>query len=164
MTERYASFSKDRIYRYRLALIWDREKPRINFLMLNPSTADEISNDPTVERCERRARMWGYGAVIITNIFAFRSTNPDGLKKTLDPIGTLNDKWIIQEACESQMVVCAWGNHGFLLNRGTRVKFMLMQQKVKPHFLRLAATGQPCHPLYLPYSLEPQPWPFIESV
>ena len=56
-----AVYSDCERYRYLLTRVWG-PGPKALFVMLNPSTATEVQNDPTVERCERRARALGYGA------------------------------------------------------------------------------------------------------
>lgn len=157
-----AEFSDCGNYRYRL---W-REfrvpdaKPmwRINFIMLNPSTADHDSNDPTVERCMRRAIDWGYDALDVTNIFALRSTDPYVLKAHAEPIGASNDEAIVSVAQQADTVIVAWGQHGTLGNRSKAVLDMLREAGVDPLALKVAVNGLPCHPLYLPYSLEPKPY------
>ena len=89
-----AFFSKDRIYRYALWRIWDYDLPKVLFIGLNPSTADEFKNDPTIRRCMRYSYDWGYGGYIMGNIFGYRSTDPRNLKKVKDPIGLDNDFWL----------------------------------------------------------------------
>lgn len=158
--DREALFSQDRKYRYSLTIKWGVGE-LINFLMLNPSTADEVQNDPTVERCERRARMWGYSGVIITNIFALRSTDPHGLYMDSNPVGSVaNDVAIIRMAHKSQgNIICGWGGHGELNGRGLTVKTNLHLAGFPLMYLRMSkATGQPWHPLYVPYSELPQEW------
>jgi hypothetical protein len=146
-----ATFSPCRRYRYTLTRTWAPDNLTINFVMLNPSTADEVSNDPTVERCERRARMWNYGTLIVTNIFAWRSTDPAALREVPDPVGPGNDEAIVRASQEAQLVVCGWGKDGALLGRGAAVRRILLMGIVIPHYLRLSEkTGQPWHPLYLP--------------
>ena len=86
-----ASFSKDRIHRYTLYRVWNEELPKVLFIGLNPSTATETKNDPTIRRCMGYAKDWGYGSYIMGNIFAFRSTDPKNLRKTHDPIGSETD-------------------------------------------------------------------------
>lgn len=155
-----ARFSPCRRYRYTLERIWDHEGPVANFLMLNPSTADEINNDPTIERQCRRVRRWGlnYGGVIVTNIFAWRSTDPRALYKLDDPIGPENDDAIVEAAHRSQIVICAWGGtHGGLLGRGEAVRKRLAMFTTL-HYLQMCDNGHPSHPLYLPYDLKPQVW------
>ena len=71
-----AIYSDCERYRYSLTRVWDETGGKVHFVMLNPSTATEVQNDPTVERCERRARALGYGAFRVTNIFAWRDTDP----------------------------------------------------------------------------------------
>lgn len=155
---RKAIFSEDRRFRFSLTIIWEPELPIINFLMLNPSTADEIKNDPTVERCERRVRMWGFGGLIVTNIFALRATNPDDLYSQSVIIGKDNDIHIMKAAERAEYTVCAWGGHGKLLGRGMNVKKMLLDQDIKIAALKLSKDGQPYHPLYLPYTCEMWKW------
>jgi hypothetical protein len=151
-----AIFSPDRTYRYLLWRVWN-ESPPIHFIMLNPSTADETKNDPTVERCERRAREWGYGGVIVTNIFAYCSTNPKKLSEVKDPVGPDNDGSILTAATLASCTICGWGEHGKLLNRGREVEELL--NDFLTYALKINQEGYPSHPLYLGYELEPIPYP-----
>ena len=162
MTESGAVFSPCRRWRYRLWRRWNASQPVANFLMLNPSTADEVQLDPTCARARDFAQRWGYGALIVTNIFAFRNTNPKQMKAAADPVGPGNDAAIVRAARESALVVCAWGNHGAFLERSTRIKELLKNQKL--HALRLNANGEPAHPLYLPGKLKPISWGFSPRV
>jgi len=154
-----ARFSRCRRWRTLLWRRWDKSKPTANFLMLNPSTADEFKLDPSCTRARNYAERWGYGAVVITNIFAWRSTDPEGMRKVKDPIGRGNDRAILQAAREAAIVVCAWGNHGSHLGRGEQVMEMLLHHHLPIHFLRLNSGGDPAHPLYLPG--EPTPALFL---
>ena len=149
---RFAQFSPDGVYRYWLEIRWGNGRA-INFLMLNPSTADEQRNDPTVERCERRARMWCYPAVIITNLFAVRATDPKDMLAHQNPRGRDNDRWIVQAYAESIMTIAAWGAHGKHLQRSRRVRQDVLGGM--PLKCLKYTGGEPWHPLYLPYSLEP---------
>jgi hypothetical protein len=158
MTEAGATFSPCRRWRYLLWRRWDAAKPVANFLMLNPSTADEVKLDPTCARARDYAERWGYGALIVTNIFAFRNTDPNRMKAAQDPVGPGNDAAIVKAAKESGIVVCAWGNHGSFLERSCEVRALLSKSKIKPHALRLNANGEPAHPLYLPGRLQPIFW------
>ena len=90
----------------------DQKFAPLHFLLLNPSTADEVKNDPTVERCERRARKGGHGGLIVTNIFGWRSTDPKGLNEPEDPVGELNDKTIRAATMSAARTVCGWGSAG----------------------------------------------------
>lgn len=153
-----ARFSPCMRYRYRLWREWEPSLPTICFVMLNPSTADEVANDPTVERCQRRARECGYGRLEVVNIFALRSTDPDALKVELDPVGPENDDHIIDAASRSDVVVCAWGNHGRWLSRGSAVAGLLSAHGIDLHHLGITGGGHPRHPLYVPYSVKPMPW------
>ncbi len=145
-------------WRYSLTRVWDPDAPRITFVMLNPSTATERQNDPTVARCERRARRLGFGGYRVCNIFAFRATDPRALQKVADPIGPENDAAILEGALWSRRVVCAWGAHGQYLGRGGIVRAMLVAQGVKMFHLGLAACGEPRHPLYVSYNVPLMPW------
>ena len=150
-----AKFSKCRRWRYLLWRCWDPAEPVANFLMLNPSTADEFKLDPSCTRARNYAEQWGYGALIVTNIFGWRSTDPAQLRKVKDPVGRGNDAAILKAAREAKLVVCAWGNHGEYLARGHEVRAMLASQGVALHCLRMTGVGHPTHPLYLPAKLKP---------
>ncbi|MCX7960127.1 MAG: DUF1643 domain-containing protein [Burkholderiales bacterium] len=158
MTPAGASFSRGRRYRY---LLWRRwgEGPAANFVMLNPSTADERRLDPSCTRARNYARRWGYGAVIVTNLFALRATDPARLRRARAPAGgRANDRAILAAARAAALVVCAWGNHGAFAGRSAKVVCMLERAGIRLHVLRLTAAGEPAHPLYLPAALAPRPW------
>ena len=150
-----ATFSPCRRWRYLLWRRWDEAKPAANFLMLNPSTADEVKLDPTCSRARDYAERWGYGALIVTNVFAFRNTDPNRMKAVKDPIVKDNDAAIVRAAKESAIVVCAWGNHGAFLDRSAEILRMMKAKGIALHALRVNANGEPAHPLYLPGQLKP---------
>ena len=151
LIESSAVFSECRRYRYVLRRIWDREKPPAMFVGLNPSTADEVRNDPTVTRCIGYAQRWGAGGLIMTNIFAFRSTDPNGLLAIEDPVGPLNNRWLKRLQKEAMIVIAAWGVWGSLKGRGADVLELLTD----PHCLGLTKDGAPRHPLYLRADAKP---------
>lgn len=157
-TETGATFSDCRRYRYRLWRYWDRSKAPLCFLMLNPSTADDLSNDPTVERCQRRALSMGYGGLEVVNIFAFRSTDPSALYELDDPVGPENDQAIVDACKLAGMVICAWGDHGRLNGRSDDVMKLLAQAEVTPYALTVNSSGEPKHPLYVGYKKLPEPF------
>jgi hypothetical protein len=137
---------------------WDEAGPIANFLMLNPSIADETVLDPTCARARDYAARWGYGTLLVTNVFAWRATNPDEMKAAQDPVGKGNDAVILRAARKSAIVVCAWGNHGAHLERSQAVLRLLRGAGVALNALRLNASGEPAHPLYLSGRLRPRPW------
>ncbi|MEP1585662.1 MAG: DUF1643 domain-containing protein [Tateyamaria sp.] len=153
-----AIYSDCERYRYSLTRIWDDAGTRVNFVMLNPSTATEVQNDPTVERCERRARTLGYGGFAVTNIFAWRDTDPKGMRAAADPIGSDNNYAIRDRAIWATDVIAAWGTHGAHLNRGPEVAILLGMLDRPLFHLGLSKAGHPKHPLYLPYSQSPERW------
>jgi hypothetical protein len=153
-----ATFSPCRRWRTLLWRRWDESKTAANFLMLNPSTADETVLDPTCSRARDYAARWGYGALLVTNVFSWRATEPGEMKAVKDPVGKGNDAAILRAAKASELVVCAWGNHGVHLERSAQVKGLLRKAGIALHVLRLNANGEPAHPLYLPASLRPVPW------
>lgn len=158
MTPSGARFSACRRWRTLLWRCWDAGKPVANFVMLNPSTADESVLDPTCARARDYGERWGYGALLVTNVFAWRATDPVRMRAAADPVGRGNDAAILRAARSAQLVVCAWGNHGSHLDRSTWVKARLQRAGIALHVLRLNANGEPAHPLYLPSSLWPRPW------
>lgn len=157
-------FSPCRKYRYTLWRDWPMElgldtdpdraalsKHYVQFIGLNPSTADDTQDDPTMRRCIDFAKRWGYGAFCMTNLFAFRATDPRDMKAHATPIGDENDRWIAEIASGAHIVIAAWGNDGVHLDRAARV----MKALPLLHCLKVTNTGQPSHPLYLPSSLKP---------
>jgi hypothetical protein len=152
-----AVYSDCERFRYVLTRVWG-PGPQALFVMLNPSTATEVQNDPTVERCERRARALGFGAFRVANIFAFRATDPKVMRAEADPIGPDNDNAIAEAAEWADRIICAWGNHGLHLDRGAEVTALLRRRHVSLFHLGLTGQGQPRHPLYVGYDRQPEPW------
>ncbi|MFP4238564.1 DUF1643 domain-containing protein [Rhodosalinus sp.] len=153
-----AVYSPCERFRYLLRRVWQPEAGHVHFIMLNPSTATEVQNDPTVERCERRARALGYGGFTVTNIFAWRETDPQAMRRVPDAVGPENDRAILQAARNADRTVAAWGAHGAHRGRGAEVAEMLAAEGVTPYHLGLTRDGQPRHPLYVAYATQPQPW------
>jgi hypothetical protein len=154
-----ARFDDVRVYRYRLWRAWSWSAPRVAFLMLNPSTADETQLDPTLRRCLGFAHAWGYGGFEVINLFALRSPKPDVLYGHRDPVGAGNDAAILDVTLRCALTVAAWGTHGAHLHRGDTVKRMVANAgRPALHVLRLSKDGHPVHPLYLPAGLKPTPW------
>ena len=153
-----AVYSECERYRYSLTRVWDEDGRRINFVMLNPSTATEVQNDPTVERCERRARALGYGSFAVTNIFAWRDTDPRAMRAAQDPVGPANDAAILDRAAWADDVLAAWGTHGVHLDRGACVRDLLWSTGRPVFHLGLSKDGHPKHPLYIGYAQQPLSW------
>jgi len=148
-------------YRYRLSRTWDEKKPHALFVMMNPSTADLLVDDPTVAKCGRFARAWGYGGIFVGNTFAYRATDKKHLRTVADPIGPDNDTHLVAMAKVSHIVVFAYGQPGnrTLAPRGQHVARLLIEKAgVTPHVLKLSKGGTPYHPLYLLESLKPVIW------
>ena len=151
-----AEFSDDRLYRYTLTREVE-EAPRLAvFIMLNPSAATATQNAPTVKRCIRFAKRWGYGHLVVVNIFAYRSPFPADLRWVGDPIGPCNDRHIKEQASRADLVLCAWGIDGEYLERGQAVKELL--DGIRLHALGFTKDGHPQHPLYIQKDVEPVEW------
>ena len=153
-----ATFDTSRTYRYGLTRAWDRNGPRVNVLMLNPSTADAFGLDPTLRRCVGFARAWGFGSLEVTNLFAFRSTDPRAMLAHADPVGHDNDEAIGGAARRSDRVVVAWGTRGCHLGRADEVARLLAGLGVEVVALGVTRSGQPVHPLYLARDTLPVRW------
>ncbi|BCJ04510.1 hypothetical protein PRtIB026_A04580 [Pseudomonas sp. RtIB026] len=151
-----AIFSECRNYRYLLTRTWDAKGKRIAFIGLNPSTADESSDDPTIRRCISFAKAWGGGSLLMINLFSLRSTDPKQLYLAIDPIGPDNNKHIKAIIDSSDIIIAAWGNHGTLL---ARAKDVLEMASGKLQALAVTKSGMPGHPLYLPKNSIPKPYP-----
>lgn len=158
-----AWFSDCGAYRYALLRCIDlgmladegQQQRCLNVVMLNPSTADAVLNDPTITRCIGYAKRWGYGELMVTNLFAFRATDPRDLKRVDDPVGPENDEYIRKVAAAADMVLVAWGSHGGHRGRDEQVRHILADIGKDVHCLTVTAKGQPGHPLYLAASLQP---------
>ena len=146
---RTALFSRDRRFRYRLGRRWG-DGAAVCFVLLNPSTADETREDPTVRRCIGFARSLGYGALEVVNLYAYVATDPAELRRAGYPVGRYNDRHIEAAVRECERVVLAWGVHAARLERPGEVLGLLRRMEVEPHCLRLTASGHPEHPLRLP--------------
>jgi hypothetical protein len=157
------SFSPCQKYRYDLWRVWKQDESfpfafldhrYCMFIGLNPSTADDNQDDPTIRRCIQFAKDWGYDALCMTNLFAYRATLPLVMKMQGAPIGELNDETLIKISKNAGIVVAAWGNHGNFMGRGEQVKKMIPNL----HALAVNKDGSPKHPLYLRADLKPFPF------
>jgi hypothetical protein len=152
---RTAVFSDDKLYRYRLERTFDEDLLKVAFVGVNPSIADDIADDKTITKCINYAKTWGYGGIVMVNLFAFISTDPSQLKSIGNPVGTDNDKHL-NEVFNSfgtiGKIVCCWGENGKLFDRDKEVLKMIDE----PYCLRINADDSPAHPLYLPIDLEPK--------
>ena len=154
-----AAFSLDGRYRYSLERIWDKSKPRWCFIMLKPSTAGAVENDPAVTRCIRRAKAAGAGGLIVVNLYAWRATDPSELRGAADPVGPFADDFITAAVFFSSRVVCAWGAYDRLKGRDRAVLELLGHMGTTPLCLGLTKDGHPRHPLYLANDVEAHPMP-----
>lgn len=158
--DRRCVFSPDRVHRYTLWREFDlANHDFVQFIGLNPSTADEVQDDPTVRRCIDFAKRWGYGALCMTNLFAFRATDPRVMKAASDPIGPENDAWLARIATGAGTVVAAWGNHGEFMGRDKAVAALLPRLAC----LGVTSKGFPRHPLYVRSTTPPQAYPGAEQ-
>lgn len=153
-----AVYSPCERYRYALTRTWNETGPRVTYIMLNPSKATEAQNDPTIERCERRARALGFGAMRITNLFGWRETDPAKLRKAKDPVGPDNDAILSDAAHWADMVLAAWGVHGTFLDRCDVVEPLVLNSGTPVKALGQTKDGHPRHPLYVAYAQQPEPW------
>lgn len=183
-----ALFSEDGVYRYRLERLLVEDSPlvsTVNMILLNPSTATAETDDPTIRRCMRFARAWGYGRLVVTNLYALRATDPAWLIRHEFPVGELvlppfgmhravpvdrsgppnfaqrNDIELVTAALEADRVIVGWGAQCGL--RGPHVAGMLDSAGVRLESLGETKHGHPRHPLYLPSSAVPQPWPAADG-
>jgi len=152
--ERGAIFSGDQIYRY---LLWRRRKLRkgyVGFIMLNPSTADATIDDPTIKRCLRRAFNMGFDGIEVCNLYAFRTTSPVELKEAGYRVGARTDEYIAQMAERCSIIILGWGNHAEP-KRAKAVVDLVKKYNENIYHLGLTKSGQPRHPLYIPYDFKP---------
>jgi len=149
-----AVLSECRTWRYGLWRIWDADLPMMAFCGLNPSTADENKDDPTIRRCVNFSKDWGYGGLYMLNAYGYRATDPADMKRAIDPVGPDNDRWLTHFAERSALVIAAWGVH-CSAERESEV-YQLLNQNV--YCLGTTKAGHPRHPLYLKKTSERIPW------
>lgn len=147
-----AVISPDQKYRYALWRIWDESLGFVNWVMLNPSTADAETDDATIRKITSFTKAWGYGGLIVTNLFAWRETDSKVLKKLPESvlIGPENDAWLetVATVCSNQ--IAAWGQGGKLYHRQDFVRGMMKSWGRPMRALKRSKDGTPHHPLYLP--------------
>ena len=160
---RGATFDTSGQYRYTLWRHWSATRPKVTFVMLNPSTADHRVDDPTIRRCIDFARRWGFGSLHAVNLFAYRTVSPKILAQAVAPIGPRNDHYLRHAQRLAADVVVAWGVHGSLHGRDEQVLTLLTRRR-DSRLLCLGTTkhGLPRQPLDLPATTCPQPWRALE--
>lgn len=148
-------------YRYRLERRWAKT-PLLTFVMLNPSTADEVVNDPTIRRCMGFARREDAGGIVVVNLFGLRSSNPAALSRVNDPFGSENEIALMEagrDAASWKMpIVAAWGVNSI---RGASLIAMNRLTATGALLLCLGKTkhGFPRHPLYVRADQPLEPFP-----
>lgn len=153
-----ATFSPCQRYRYALWREWDERLPTVVFCGLNPSTADEMKDDPTIRRELGYARDWGFGRLVKVNAYGWRDTDPKKMLLAEDPIGPENIATVLRRATSAPLFIAAWGNN--IRERDAfALRTLLRQAGVTIHVLRVTGKGNPEHPLYLPRNLRPVTWP-----
>lgn len=140
-------------YRYDLWRRWSNG-PYCMFVGLNPSTADETEDDPTIRRCISYAQEWGYSALCMANLFAYRATKPRDMKAAEDPVGPDNDRILRTLFDSAGIIIAAWGRDGKYRCRDLDVLSILDY----PFCLKRNQDGSPAHPLYLRADLTPYPF------
>lgn len=156
-----ACFDATGTYRYSLWRGWNENGPRLAFIMLNPSTADDQINDATIRRCMSFAQIWGYGSLEVVNLFALRTPHPRRLREVPDPVGADCDAHILAAVERANQTIVAWGNWGSLHQRDRAVLDLLSH--VTMHCLGWNQSGQPRHPLYLKRDVRPVPYAWNDS-
>lgn len=162
--QREANIDPTGEYRYGLARHWGNlAAGYTNWIMLNPSTADGIEDDRTIRRCIRFTRDWGFDNLVVTNLFAYRSTDPQALFSVPDPIGPQNDLYLASTALGAARVVLAWGHLGWIRERAAHVQVRLAELGVACHCLGVTQHGEPKHPLFVPAITELQTFDLREN-
>jgi len=165
-TERTAVLSPDGVYRFELRRhVADVEGATVCWVMLNPSTADATVDDPTIRRCIRFTRDWGYSDLIVVNVWPYRATSPEALKRWLRSMPPVpgavfgNESYIERAAAEADLVIAAWGSHADEA-RAEAVLETLQRAQVdgEVHVLGFTQYGAPRHPLYMTVTTQPEMW------
>ena len=151
-----ARFSDCERYRYELCEVWDSNNPLLLWILMNPSVANLDHSDPTLIKTGKYARAWGFGGQLIGNVHAYRATNSNDMLKVDDPVGSENDKALMEMAKRSNLIVLAYGIPPKKLSQRGDYVAKLLEEKYVLHYLKINSDGSPSHPLYLPRNLVPQ--------
>lgn len=157
--KRKAKISKDGLYRYTLERRWDlADNSRVFFVMLNPSTADGQVDDNTISRCINYAKQWGYGGLLVGNLFALRSTDPQSVRRhARTAIGPLNDLYLRSMSRRAHLTIVAWGAIGGEFR--DRISHVLATIGSDIFCIGTTKEGHPRHPLYAPKDAPLEQWP-----
>ena len=136
-------------YRYLLRRVWDHDRPRALFVMLNPSTADAQIDDATIRSCCRLCVDWSYGSFEVVNLFGWRATDPAELASVADPIGPDNDLIVVMAIHRCHTVICAWGANPFAVGRDHEMAALIKRHRPETYCLGMTQVGAPKHPLYI---------------
>lgn len=156
-------------YRYALRRFWDgrlfrgaHAREHVLWVMLNPSTADATEDDPTIRRCVGLSRAWGYGGLVVVNLYAWRATDPRELSTDADPVGPANGRYMLDEARGAALIVAAWGKpfRSWMQARAASVRALLQHPPIEATLYHVGLTkeGHPRHPLYVRGDVMPQVW------
>jgi hypothetical protein len=149
-----AVFDAGKTYRYRLSRTWGSSGTHATWIMLNPSTADALEDDPTIRRCTAFTKAWGLDGLIVVNLFALCATDPRELAGHPDPVGPVNDRFIGEALHPWSVVVAAWGAHRLATQRAARVMEIIAGRAGGAACLGVTRGGYPKHPLYVPAATE----------
>lgn len=150
-----ATMSADGVYRYELCRTWDAGLPPLWWIMLNPSTADALTDDPTIRRCREFAKRELHGGIVVVNLFALRATDPAELRRHADPVGLDAERFY---PGPDVRVAAAWGAHGSLHGRDRYVASLLAERGVPLRCLGATKSGAPLHPLRVAGDTPLRPW------
>lgn len=157
-----ATLSECGTYRYDLTRSWG-DGPWVTFVMLNPSTADAETDDPTIRRCMGFARSWGYDGIHVVNLFGFRAADPKALRAAADPLGPENNHYVKAAIERSDLVVVGWGawygTHAIDLPARINLSWFTERAGVPLRCLGKTKAGAPRHPLYVRADQPLEPWP-----
>lgn len=169
--EKSAVISECGKFRYSLSRVWNLLAPvgtakLVNFVMLNPSTADAEADDPTIRRCVGFAKSWGFDGLVVTNLYPLRATSPAAMQAAANRLGQidamshrpLNEMHVAWAASRASFVLCAWGAHAEPVVAAKVLRIIRGVNKT-PCALKFTKDGHPSHPLYLPATATPLPIP-----
>jgi hypothetical protein len=158
----WASISDCERYRYALGRVWNEALPVLVFVMLNPSTADALKPDHTITKCVGFAQRWGFGGILVLNLWALRSRHPGDLCRAADPVGPENDEYLRYFARAARDtdsdVIVAWGLNAALTPRRAEVVELLIREGIELWAIAETKDGEPAHPLMLSYASKPALW------
>jgi len=128
-------------------------------IALNPSTANEVTLDPTSRNVETLAVNNNCDGWYMVNLYPGRTSKPEFLPKTPDELLLIENYSFIKKLIDSNdfnitKVLLCWGNgvdsFSYLKESSKTIIAILEKHKVSCYYMKMTGAGNPYHPAPTP--------------